>query len=166
MLKLVQPTAGVFDTWFRESTDRQAEDRAWALGGDVETHRAQVSAMIPQLLPDGKDTPGHTFRIAQTEEGTDIAFVWFGTVPGMPSNARLLFDVYVAPEQRRKGYARTILTRMLAEMSAEGVEEVSLHARGDNVPALTLYESLGFTRTETSSDGKQVQMRLGLRQPL
>jgi len=87
MLKLVQPTAGVFDTWFRESTDRQAEDRAWALGGDVETHRAQVSAMIPQLLPDGKDTPGHTFRIAQTEEGTDIAFVWFGTVPGMPSNA-------------------------------------------------------------------------------
>jgi len=162
MLKLVQPTADVFDHWFQESADRQAEDRAWAEGGDVSTHRAQVSAMIPQLLPDGKDTPGHTFRVAQTEAGADVAFVWFGIVPGMPSSVKLLFDVYVAPEHRRKGYARTILTRMLTEMSAEGVEEVLLHARGDNAPALTLYESLGFMRTETSPHGKQVQMRLQL----
>ena len=52
MLKLVKPEQEVFARWFEESTRRQAEDRAWAEGGGVQAHRAQLDAMIPQLLPE------------------------------------------------------------------------------------------------------------------
>ena len=52
MLKLVKPEQEVFARWFEESTRRQAEDRAWAEGGDVQGHRARLDAMIPKLLPE------------------------------------------------------------------------------------------------------------------
>ena len=162
MLKLVKPEQEVFTRWFEESTRRQAEDRAWAEGGDVQAHRARLDAMIPKLLPEGKDSPGHIFRIARTADGTDVAFVWFGAVPGMPENTKLLFDIFVAAEHRRKGYGHAILTQMLEELATGGTEAVVLNVRGDNAPALALYDGLGFVRTETSDDGKQIQMMLDL----
>lgn len=118
--------------------------------------------MIPRLLPEGKDSSGHIFRIGRTTDGADVAFVWLGAVPGMPPGVKLLFDIFVAPEYRRKGNARIALTQMLEELASGGTEAVILNARGDNEPALALYESLGFVRTETSDEGKQVQMMLKL----
>jgi len=162
MLDLVAPTQEVFDRWFEESAERQAGDRAWVSGRDPTEERARLDAMIPSLLPEGKESPGHVFRVARAEDGSDVAFVWFGAPPGMPANMKLLFDICVAPEHRRRGYARAILTEMLAQLASEGATAVALNARGDNAPALALYESLGFVRTETSDDGKQVEMLLEL----
>ena len=163
MLNLEKPDQGAFDRWFEESTQRQAVDRAWVAGGSVAEHRAQLDAMIPQLLPEGMNTPGHTFRTAQTDEGEEIAFVWFGPVPGMSEDMHFLLDIFVSPEHRRKGYARKVLEEMLRKLSTDGIREVTLTVRGDNSKALALYESLGFVRTETSKDGKQVRMNLELR---
>jgi len=162
MLELVAATQEAFDRWFEESTERQAEDRAWVSGSEPAEERARLDAMIPNLLPEGKESPGHVFRVARVEDGSEVAFVWFGTPPGMPANMKLLFDIYVAPEHRRRGYARVILTEMLERLASEGTTAVALNSRGDNAPALALYESLGFARTETSSDGKQVEMLLPL----
>jgi len=163
MLRLIKPDSDAFARWFEESSQRQAEDRAWAAGGSVEQHRAEVDQMVPMLLPEGLDTPGHTFRIAVDEASDEIAFVWIGTVPGMAPDTRFLFDIVVRPEHRRKGHAREVMKKILDDLSSEAVKNVILQARSDNGPALSLYESLGFARTETSEDGKQVQMALGLR---
>ena len=160
MLKLVKPDANTFDRWFEESAQRQAEDRAWAAGGSVEEHRAEVDQMIPILLPEGIETPGHVFRVAEDESGADVAFVWVGVAPGLPPGTKFLFDIVVRSEHRRQGATREILTQLLTNLSADGTETVMLQARGDNAPALALYERLGFARTETSEDGKQVQMML------
>ena len=51
---------------------------------------------------------------------------------------------------------------MLEELATGGTKTVILNARGDNAPALALYESLGFARTETSDDGTRIQMMLDL----
>jgi len=162
MLTLCAPSQEAFNRWFELSTNRQAVDRAWVSGGDLAEERQRLDAMIPQLLPNGKDTPGHVFRAAQDEERQDIAFVWFGSLPGQPPEIKFLFDIYVEPGHRRNGYAREILTSILDELAAQGVKDVFLNARGDNEPALALYAQLGFERTTISEDGKQVEMRKAL----
>jgi len=163
MLTLCAPSQETFNRWFELSTNRQAVDRAWVSGGDLVEERQRLDAMIPQLLPNGKDTPGHVFRTAQDEEGQDVAFVWFGSLPGQPPEIKLLFDIYVEPGHRRKGYAREILTAILDELAAEGVKDIFLNARGDNEPALALYERLGFKKARVSEDGRQIEMRKELR---
>lgn len=158
MITLEELSQEEFDRWFALSTDRQAEDRAWTSGSDPAEERKGLEAMTPQLLPAGKDTQGHVFRAARNAKGQDVAFVWFGSLPGQPSEMKLLFDIYVDPAHRRKGCARGILTMMFDELAANGVRDVVLNVRGDNEAALALYAQLGFKRTKISEDGKQIEM--------
>jgi GNAT superfamily N-acetyltransferase len=53
--------------------------------------------------------------------------------------------IEVAPEHRRQGLARTIMAALLAWSAELGATTAYLQVLGDNSPALTLYESLGFT---------------------
>lgn len=49
--------------------------------------------------------------------------------------------VSTAPQHQRKGYARQVMTRLLAEASTRGIEVVELHA---SPPGKHLYQDLGF----------------------
>jgi ribosomal-protein-alanine N-acetyltransferase len=51
----------------------------------------------------------------------------------------------VRPERRRRGYARVLLEAALGAFP--GVRRVHLEVRPSNVPARSLYESLGFVTT-------------------
>ena len=55
------------------------------------------------------------------------------------------FDVFVKEEYRRKGYAKAMLAKAI-EMNVPN--EMMLLVDVDNVPAIALYESLGFVRVE------------------
>lgn len=55
-----------------------------------------------------------------------------------------LGTVMVAPEHRRRGYARALVERACRDTHAHGVPRVILHVREDNTPAKNLYLSLGF----------------------
>ncbi len=50
----------------------------------------------------------------------------------------------VAPEARRHGLGRTLVTALLAEAASRGAHEVFLEVRADNPNARALYDSLGF----------------------
>lgn len=54
----------------------------------------------------------------------------------------------VAPEHRRQGYGRAILTHALGVAQAYGGKRAILHVLEDNLPAKRLYESAGFVRFE------------------
>lgn len=56
--------------------------------------------------------------------------------------------VMVAPGYRRKGYGRAILTYALEVAQAYGGKRAVLHVLEDNLPAMRLYESIGFVRFE------------------
>jgi len=53
-------------------------------------------------------------------------------------------DVWVDPAHRRRGLALVVLARLLDWAAERGVSTVYLQVRGDNPPALALYERLGF----------------------
>lgn len=47
---------------------------------------------------------------------------------------------------RRKGIARTLAARLIAEMGASGVDEIVLETEEGNLASMSLYESLNFAR--------------------
>ncbi|HEY5808845.1 MAG TPA: GNAT family protein [Povalibacter sp.] len=55
-----------------------------------------------------------------------------------------LVGVYVAAQARRAGTARELIRQALGFAAAMGVRQVNLGVNAANIPALRLYESLGF----------------------
>ena len=57
-----------------------------------------------------------------------------------------LYSLAVAPEHRGKGLGRALMCHCLEILRGELVEGVALEVAADNVPAIALYESLGFLK--------------------
>ena len=53
-------------------------------------------------------------------------------------------NLAVSPEERRRGIGRALLIRALTDASKLGMETAVLEVRDSNLPAISLYESLGF----------------------
>ncbi len=62
-----------------------------------------------------------------------------------PKNPNYVWDILVAEECRGKGWGRKLLAKAI-EMNESGGMELDVNT--DNVPAIRLYESMGFTKTE------------------
>jgi RimJ/RimL family protein N-acetyltransferase len=72
----------------------------------------------------------------------------------------LIWGVYVAPAARGKGVARELMLAALAfARGVPGLAKVNLHADAANVPAIALYESLGFVVFAREADGMRVNDR-------
>lgn len=56
----------------------------------------------------------------------------------------LVRDLYVLPEHRGRGHARTLVEHALTAARAAGARRVSLQTEHDNTPARALYRALGF----------------------
>ncbi len=57
----------------------------------------------------------------------------------------VLFEIVTDPARRRQGLARHIVAALLAWGAAHGATDALLQVMIDNLPALRLYESFGFT---------------------
>jgi N-alpha-acetyltransferase 10/11 len=55
-----------------------------------------------------------------------------------------ILEVIVDPDVRRRGIARTLLINTLHQLTVLGYQTASLRVETDNVPALALYQQLGF----------------------
>lgn len=57
-----------------------------------------------------------------------------------------IFNIAVQPELRQHGLAKKLLSEVLALVKKRGVVIVFLEVRTSNLPAIGLYEGLGFTK--------------------
>jgi N-alpha-acetyltransferase 10/11 len=67
------------------------------------------------------------------------------SMPGAP-DCPWLIDVFTDPRYRRTGLARGLMAVACEVMQAAGEGRVGLTVDDDNIPAMTLYKSLGFAR--------------------
>ncbi|MGW3335632.1 GNAT family N-acetyltransferase [Streptomyces rubiginosohelvolus] len=142
--------------WRREVS---AEVRIAALA-PVGDREAEVSAVRLTREPDAAwlaryqrfSTPGpHVLRVLGSGPS-----VWFATVPGSgdapDAIGRCVVDgrwagfmaVEVAPEQRRRGLATTVMTALARRALDEGARAAWLQVEEDNEGARALYDGMGF----------------------
>ncbi|MBK3558734.1 GNAT family N-acetyltransferase [Streptomyces sp. MBT56] len=142
--------------WRREVS---AEVRIAALP-PVGDREAEVSAVRLTREPDAAwlaryqrfSTPGpHVLRVLGSGPS-----VWFATVPGSgdapDAIGRCVVDgrwagfmaVEVAPEQRRRGLATTVMTALARRALDEGASAAWLQVEEDNEGARALYDGMGF----------------------
>ena len=111
---------------FRDASLSNAGDRAVLL--------AHPEALV---LADGLLARGRT-RVATSSDGAVVGFA--STRPTGPGVIEL-DDLFVDPRARRRGVARTLLARVLAEAAAEDVVRMEVTA---NPHALEFYDAVGF----------------------
>src|SRR5436309_2022076 len=80
-------------------------------------------------------------------DGRLTGFV-FGTVPRETPALLHVTDLYVAPEARRSGVARSLLHEIFGAAHERGASHVGLDVRVHNEPATALYRRLGFADEE------------------
>ena len=55
-----------------------------------------------------------------------------------------MMNIAVQPACRRQGIAKQLVEALIAELKAAGNYQLTLEVRASNVPAISLYENLGF----------------------
>jgi len=59
----------------------------------------------------------------------------------------------VLPDYRHRGLGEALLRACIAKARVKGITRIELAARADNVPAIRLYEKLGFGREAVKRNG-------------
>jgi ribosomal protein S18 acetylase RimI-like enzyme len=63
----------------------------------------------------------------------------------------------VAPERRRGGLARKLMTEVERRLGEAGCPKINLQVRGTNEAALGFYERLGYARDDVVSLGRRLE---------
>ncbi|KIF00342.1 acetyltransferase [Streptomyces sp. RSD-27] len=137
-------TRAEFAAW--DARAREEYAASWvARGMGPQAARAKSEADHDGQLPQGLDTPGVTFAVLEAA-GTPVGHLWLAPA-GEAGAGAYVYDVAVAEEHRGRGHGRDLM--LLAERTAiaQGHRVLALHVFAGNVPALRLYESLGYRTT-------------------
>lgn len=113
-------------------------DRTWLkscyrVDGSDGEHLATLQAMLDRLVPKA--------GYGRIQRGDDIDALALVVVDQELTG---LFEVLTVSERRRQGFARTLLRQLFAWSRTEGAATAWLAVVADNLPALHLYQSLGF----------------------
>lgn len=134
-------TAAEYEEWRAGALENYA--RSWTdRGMSPEAARAKSESDHARQLPQGLTTPGVSFTVLEAG-GTPVGHLWLAPADGAP----YVFDVAVDPERRGHGHGRHLMLLAEREALAGGHSTLGLHVFTDNVPALRLYESLGYRPT-------------------
>lgn len=140
-------TEEVYEAWYSASVKEYAA--AHARTGQMSPEEAEAMARREhgELLPDGPRSPNqYLYQIADSDSGTVVGIIWFAK-RGDGAPQAFVYALEVFPDHRRRGYARAAMLALEDEVRRLGLARVGLHVFGDNVPAIRLYESLGYATT-------------------
>lgn len=127
----------------------------------IELRMAYLAADFGELSPEDErairaSLPGYferhlgedLFAFAMAEGDGPIASIALMLVSEKPANPRFVhgnigtvFNVYTTPEHRRRGLASKVMSALVADARARGLDLVELNATDEGYP---LYRSLGF----------------------
>ena len=140
-MSLTEPAAGADYEGPAVTFDEQITDE-WigALfdlkGVTNETHRRIVPSMYRAIMKE-------TVSACIYEEG-QIAATGLGI---LDRDYIGIYAIHVRPDRRRRGYARAIVSGLLAQGDQRGARHAYLQVVSGNTAARSLYESLGFTKS-------------------
>jgi mycothiol synthase len=119
---------------------------AAAFASHPEQGRMDLAELAERMAEPWFDPAG--LLVADDAGGRLLGFHW------TKRHSASLGEVYVVgidPTAQGRGVGRTLVTAGLAHLSDGGADEVLLYVESDNVPAVRLYEGLGFTHADADT---------------
>jgi ribosomal protein S18 acetylase RimI-like enzyme len=104
------------------------------------------------VIPRKLATQPELFLVGELE-GTVAATV----VAGFDGFRGWIYHLAVAPEHRRKGFARVLMSEAEFRLRQLGCPKVNLQVRANNAEVIELYRHLGYQIEERVSFGKRLE---------
>jgi ribosomal protein S18 acetylase RimI-like enzyme len=112
---------------------------------DPDRARANMAAFLESVIPRGPRTKGHRMSIVEdAATGERAGYVWWAERELDAGPAAWIYDVYIDPSHRGKGFGRGLMAEVEAQVREAGLTRMELHVWVDNDPATSLYRSVGF----------------------
>ena len=132
---------------WRASSEREyGEEKVKAGNWPADDAQRLAREAFDELLPQGRETPAHEVR-AMVSDGRKVGHAWWTVEDREAGRVAFIYDIAVAPDHRRRGYARLALAEIETWAREHDCAGVMLHVFGDNTPARALYRSVGFEET-------------------
>jgi ribosomal protein S18 acetylase RimI-like enzyme len=115
-------------------------------GIDRDVAEAKADKDLPQLLPDGLATPGHSMYAIE-DDGGFAGYLWLCDRDSELGHSLFVYAVEIDEEFRGRGLGRAAMVFAENEAQRLGIAKVALNVFGGNAVARGLYLSLGYTET-------------------
>jgi len=148
MVMLVPMTHAEFRAFALEAVPAFAAENVasghWSDTESLELARNSFDA----LLPLGLETSDHYLFTIFDDSALPLGFLWAAIRKRAEKRVAYVYDIYIDPEHRRRGYATAALLEFERKASDLGFSGVQLHVFGRNSGAQALYAKLGFSVTD------------------
>ena len=134
-----------YDAFIEHGMAFYVEDMVRA-GIDPDVARAKADKDLPQLLPDGLATTGHSM-FAIEDEGRFAGYLWLCDRDGELGRSLFVYAVEIDERFRGRGLGRAAMVFAEEEARRLGIAKVALNVFGGNAVARHLYLSLGYQET-------------------
>jgi ribosomal protein S18 acetylase RimI-like enzyme len=134
-----------YDAFIARGLAFYVEDMVRA-GIDREVAQAKADKDLPQLLPDGLATPGHSMYAIE-DGGRFAGYLWLCDRDGELGHSLFVYAVEIDEAFRGRGLGRAAMVFAEEEARRLGIAKVALNVFGGNEVARGLYLSLGYTET-------------------
>ena len=136
-----------YEAWLAEAVSGYAADKVasgqWNQDESLDLARKEHEELLPQGLA---STGNHLFKIL-ADSGEMVGDLWFAEAMKFGLSIAYVYNVEIAEQHRRKGYAHQALQALEREVGALGLHGVALHVFGHNHAARALYAKLGYEPT-------------------
>jgi ribosomal protein S18 acetylase RimI-like enzyme len=150
---------GEADSHFQLASVAQASRSVRALVPPAPPPVTVTATVTPAwLATDERATSSPRQAVAVLQGPPQVGFVSVGRPgPSLLAKGRVaveddwagITDVWVSPSQRRSGLGLVVMRSLLGWAAERGASTAYLQVRGDNLPALALYDALGFRTHHT-----------------
>ncbi|MGI9823696.1 N-acetyltransferase family protein [Agromyces sp. Marseille-Q5079] len=130
------------ELWLPESMAYYEAARMRA--GDTEAEAIQGKrASLARFFPDGRHLIDGQHLFTILADGEDVGWLWLG--PWSEGGDQWwVWDIHIRAPYRRRGHARAAMEYAAAFAKEQGAPMLGLNVFAYNVPAIELYEDLGF----------------------
>ena len=153
MIQLVPMLESEFDSYVEKTAPAYAAENVkagyWPEEGALERSRKVFEDLLPQGV---KTENNYLFRIQLTENGEKIGMIWMKHEA--PRRHGFIFDFMLDEIERGKGYGKQAMLALEEIARKMGLATLGLHVFTHNIPALRLYEKLGYEATSQNMQKK------------
>ena len=147
MFRLEPMDDATYRAWRAASQRAYGEEKVKAGNWKADDAQRLSEEAFDQMLPGGRETPGHELRAMRNDAGEHVGHAWFTIEDREPGRVVFIYDIEVYEAYQRRGYGRAALAEIDEYAREHGCIGVMLHVFGYNEPARNLYRSSGYVET-------------------